>query len=89
MEKYIKNPFVRLGEINGQNYLINGRQCFEVNEIGKAIWENFETSITEDAVYKKITEEYEINNEKKATKEIENFIGVLIKHELVVIADEE
>ncbi|AEC01646.1 PqqD family protein [Parasphaerochaeta coccoides] len=82
-EKYVRNIFVRLGKIGDQSFLINGRQCFEVNEIGAFIWNCFSTPTDIDVIRKKVLDSYEVENEKKIEHDLYKFIEMLKKFDLI------
>jgi len=83
MELYEKNVFIRLGKISQQNFLINGRQCFEINEIGLFIWECFSLPSSIEDVQKKVLDCYEGKGKKNIEKDVRNFVDLLIKYELI------
>ena len=81
----VKNAFVRKGKIGNQVFLINGRQCFELNEIGVFIWEAFDSPISIEDVIDRVANEFEISTEERNSveKDIRNYINNLLEFELV------
>ena len=82
-EKYVRNMFVRSGKLDNHSYLINGRQCFEVNEIGLFIWNCFNSPTSIDDVQEEVFSNYAGRNNDRMKKEICDFIRLLIDYDLI------
>ncbi|WP_455537623.1 PqqD family protein [Terrisporobacter sp.] len=84
----LKKEFVTR-EIVGETILVpvgegisNFNGIITINELGKFIWQNLESSENENILLEKILNEYEVD-EKTAKNDLEEFLGKLRKADII------
>lgn len=78
-----KNSFIRYASFGNRHFLLNGRQSFEIDQIGLEIWAMCDGKNTVDNIVDKIHEEYQVNREQ-VKKDINEFIEKALDKELLI-----
>ncbi|CAG7915101.1 Coenzyme PQQ synthesis protein D [Mammaliicoccus sciuri] len=77
-----RNLFVKYRTLKGEPYLLNGRNAFKLDEVGKVIWESIDGEKDLNEITEIVAKKFNIYF-KDIEKDIKEFIEELKKNELI------